>query len=134
MGYDIFITKAASIFDSEEHPITWSEWMSVVDADSTLRLSSTDWYGRRRKDESIERIYDVQWLAHSATPPFLLLYGAIQIKYPDKATIEKMLGIAHCLDARVLGEENEEYLMVDGVLHTRKFHETVLEAKVLQVE
>ena len=134
MGYDICITKSASIFDSEEQPITWSEWMSVVDADSTLRLSSTDWCGRQRNDENIERIYFVVWLAHPDTPPFLLMDGVVQIKNPDKSTIEKMVGIAHHLSARVLGEEDEEYLMVDGVLHTRNFDETVIEAKVSQIQ
>ena len=36
MGYDIVITKAASNIDTEEHPIAWSEWMAVVNADSDV--------------------------------------------------------------------------------------------------
>lgn len=120
MGYDIVITKAASTMDIEEYPITWSEWMAVVDSDPTLELSSTDWYGRRGKDGSPERIYAVLWMAHHNTPPFFLMDGAVQITNPDEVTIEKMTQIARKLNARVLGEEDEEYLMMDGVLHTRK--------------
>src|ERR1044071_8617227 len=104
MGYDVVITKAASSINAEEHPITWTEWMTVVDADPTLQLSSTDWYERRRHDKSLERIYAVVWLAHPDTPPFLLMDGAVQIKNPDQATLEKMTEIARHLNARVLGE------------------------------
>src|SRR5262249_29961402 len=106
MGYDIFITRASSTLETEEHPISEADWLAVIAADPDLERSQTDYYERRTQDGQIERIYDTIWTAHPDTPPFLLMDGAIQIKNPDEATIRKMVEIARKLDARVLGEED----------------------------
>jgi hypothetical protein len=127
MGYDVFITKAVNTIEMADNPIPYAEWMEVVASDSTLELSSTCWYERRREDGSLERLYDVLWLAHPDTPPLLWMDGAVQIKNPDKVTIEKMIEIAGRLDARVLGEEEEEYAVVDGALQAKEPDEDAIE-------
>jgi hypothetical protein len=109
MGYDVFITRADLPEESRKAPISSQEWTALVKSDSSLRISPTDYYEHKSSDGGTERIPTVIWTAHPGQPPFLLLDGAVQIKSPDKATIEKMMAMAAKLQARVVGEEGELY-------------------------
>jgi hypothetical protein len=60
-------------------------------------------------NSQIERIHPVIWTAHPQQVAFWFHDGAVSLKNPDNATIRKMVELAHKLNARVLGEENEEY-------------------------
>ena len=108
MGYNLYITRAGSWLDRTETPIGEAEWSAVVDADPTLELSMTDYY-ERKVNSRIERIRAVIWMTHPQLVAFWFYDGAVTLKNPDNATIRKMVELAHKLNARVLGEENEEY-------------------------
>ena len=109
MGYDVFITRAGLLNESSQHPIPKVDWRALVQADSSLQVSPGDYYERRTKDGRTERFEMVLWTAHPDRPPFMLIDGAVQIKSPDEATIQKMVEMAGKLGARVVGEEGETY-------------------------
>ncbi|HZH30477.1 MAG TPA: hypothetical protein VEY11_06915 [Pyrinomonadaceae bacterium] len=109
MGYDLYITRAPSWLETEEYPISESEWKVVVAADPSLSVSEDFWF-ERSKGESVERIKAVIWDGHPERVPFWFYDGAISAKNPDDETIEKMVEIAEKLRAHVLGEEDEEHL------------------------
>lgn len=71
-------------------------------------------YYDRTVNGNIERTHPVLWMNHpSHVVPFWFMDGAIDTKNPDKATIKKMVELAGKLNAKVLGEEDEEYYL-DG--------------------
>jgi hypothetical protein len=83
---------------------------SVVESDTSLRISQEDYFERKAGDGTIERIHLVIWQEHPDRIPFWYEEGAVFTKNPDEKTIEKMVQLATKLEARVLGEEDEEYL------------------------
>jgi hypothetical protein len=109
MGYDVYITRAESPDESSQHPIPEAEWSALLQNDSSLVVSPTDYYERSTSDGQTERFQSVLWTAHPDRPPFMLIDGAVQIKSPDDATIQKMVEMAGRLSARVVGEEGEVY-------------------------
>src|SRR6266436_2386517 len=110
MGYNLYITRAPSSLDYAEHPIPEEEWKAIVETDPSLRISHEDYFERRTDDGRVERINLVIWEDHPDRVPFWFEDGAIQAKNPDEKTVEKMVELARRLNARVLGEEDEEYL------------------------
>ena len=114
MGYDLHITRAEDWTLSEKQPISEAEWMKVVDADPTLQVSSQDYY-ERRKNGVVERFHLVIWLAHEGKPAFWNMDGEITKKNPDQLVVDKMVEIAQKLDARVFGDDGEEYTK-EGVI------------------
>jgi hypothetical protein len=109
VGYDLYITRARHTWECTTNPIPRTEWGRVVDADASLRRSSEDWFARRIKGGAVERINAVIWIEHPDQVAFWFVDGAISTKNPDPATIEKMIDLADKLNARVIGEGNEEY-------------------------
>ena len=73
-------------------------------------MSTTDFYERKVGD-TIERIYDTYWTAPNGeqTAVFWLADGRITVKYRDRIAMKKIVKIARKLDARVQGDEGEEY-------------------------
>jgi hypothetical protein len=51
----------------------------------------------------------VIWTTHPDQVPFWFMDGAIQTKNPDRSAIQKMVELARKLNAKVLGEGDEEY-------------------------
>jgi len=111
MGYDVFITRAENSNESVQHPISEADWKALLQSDSSLEASPTDYYERHTQDGRTERFQMVLWTAHPDRPPFMLVDGAVQIKSPDEATIQKMVEMAGRLRARVVGEGGEVYPM-----------------------
>ena len=100
MGYDLFITRAEDWSHSESNPITSEEWLAIVDEDPELGPWAAYpgshfalWSGRSEHAEP--------WLDWAR--------GYIYSKNPDTALIKKMVLIANRLNARVLGQDGEEY-------------------------
>jgi hypothetical protein len=112
MGYNLYITRANSWLDTKKVPISKLEWESVVASDPSLKLSTQDYYDRMMHGK-IERVHPVLWTSQTDQVPLWFIDGAIDTKNPDKATTIKMVELARRLNAKVLGEEDEEYGM-DG--------------------
>lgn len=112
MGYDVHITRAASWLDSHLNPITKTEWDAIVASDVELETSTESWL-EGDLDRGIARTYATIWIAHPDRVPFWWQDGEITSKNADQATRRKMVEIASRLNARVVGDEGEEY-GIDG--------------------
>ena len=99
MGYDVHITRSEDWSDTEGPKITPDEWLAVIQNDPELLPNPENgpyfviWRGTTRYPET--------W--------FDWLRGNIYTKWPDRATLRKMLQIAELLDAKVQGDEGEIY-------------------------
>lgn len=109
MGYDLSITRADSFMNTLESPISEEDWLKVAKADPSLRLSTDDYFDRSAADGRTERFHPWLWIEHPEQPPLWFVDGAVTTKNPDDATISKLVQLARALNARVIGEEDEEY-------------------------
>ncbi|HUO10437.1 MAG TPA: hypothetical protein VM008_19175 [Phycisphaerae bacterium] len=111
MGYDLRITRKHH--ETEVPPISLDEWIALVDADPELRLD-----GRAQvqaPDGSIISyenpglaIWTPNGVPHAGNW-FDYRRGRIVVKNPDENTIAKMKQLAAKLQAKVIGDEGEEY-------------------------
>jgi hypothetical protein len=106
MGYHVYITKAETSQETEEHPIGRDEWLRLVENDPSLTLckGSDQPVGGGRASSPL-----VEWNDSGAYLDYFA--GAIVAKYPNEATLGKMRRIAFALGARVLGEDDVDYTM-----------------------
>ena len=103
MGYDLHITRANNWIDSEEEPISREEWRAYIESDSELENTKDDelgasWYGEGGRLGKSTCIGGFWWSK-----------GRIVEKNPTEAEIRKMTQIATALNARVVGDSDEEY-------------------------
>lgn len=102
MGWEIHITRAVDWSDSEQQPISATEWLRLVEADAELAIDPRD-----------NGPYFALWHGHSLEndhPWFDWTDGEIITKNPDRKTLGKALEIARYFGARVQGDDGEEYL------------------------
>jgi len=128
MGYDFYIVRNEEWWDEEiKGGISLAEWASLVRADDTMRL---DGYAEialpngstlRTESEGL-----AVWTEYDGNEDggnqawFDFCDNAIVVKNPDQDVLKKMLEIAKALDARIFGEEGEEYkLPTDHGISTR---------------
>jgi hypothetical protein len=98
LGYDLHVTRGDTWLESEATPIAFGEWEAYVLADVTLRPEEETDNGC------------VLWTQHPKEPCRLWwLDGEVRCKNPDEAAIVKLVAIATALDARVVGDDGEEY-------------------------
>jgi hypothetical protein len=99
MGYDLHVTRAEAWPKSEDNPITAEEWLAVVRDDPELALAGYN------------GPYFALWDGPSEYPDpwFDWSHGEIYTKNPDVPMIRKMIGLAERLNARVQGDDGEEY-------------------------
>ncbi len=111
MGYELHITLADDWGQSAEHPIAEAAWRSVIDGDSSLCTSNTDYLDLRDLTTGlVTRHHPVIWNGHPAGGvPFWFIGGQVTAKNPDAATIAKMKTMAQKLGARLQGDDGEEY-------------------------
>lgn len=110
MGYDIHITRAAHWFESMNKPIHINEWKRITQEDPSLLMNgiaevtlpngSVMQYG----NEGL-----TTWLNEEDEVYLDYRDGRIVVKNPDEEVITKMKEIAEKLEARVIGDEGEEY-------------------------
>ena len=99
MGYELHITRADDWASNEGSAIEPSEWLELIDRDTSLRLAGyngpyfANWDGDPDDPEA--------WLD--------LVDGNITTKNPSAALLQKMLEVAERLDAVVQGDEGELY-------------------------
>jgi hypothetical protein len=118
VGYDVHITRAEDWIESESKPISLGEWQSYIQSDPELRPEPCDTATNPTTDQVItvpNKGFAV-WTAHPEGDQVWFGYwrGCITAKNPDKAILEKMSQIAARLNARVIGDEGEEYPAAAG--------------------
>jgi hypothetical protein len=103
MGYDLNIIRKSN-WDDDKEPsnITLDEWLSYGRSDAELRVNKKEGEGF------------FEWIAYpdpdaTVLPWFDYYKGYISTKNPNFWIIQKLLTIAGALNAKVLGEEGEEY-------------------------
>ena len=106
MPYDVHITKAKSWLLSKNNPIVTDEVNQLVDSDSELSWSQSDYIEMLNDKKETVRHYAILW---NGQPKFLHVDGEIRCSNPDKKTIAKMREIAKELGAIVQGDEDEVY-------------------------
>jgi hypothetical protein len=109
MGYDLHITRAPEVWESELHPITPEEWLRVVEDDPSLCLVGAD---PKLNRSGFRGPYFAIWSGPSEhkIPWLNWLRGRVYSKNPDEALIKKLVEIAKRLKARVIGDDGEVYL------------------------
>ena len=100
MGYEVYVTRGKRWWDEVKTEISLAEWRRCVAADPKLKLDESMGDGFAVWSGPSE--HESPWIAWSA--------GNLHSKNPDAALLEKMLGIAATLKAKVQGEEGEVYL------------------------
>jgi hypothetical protein len=118
MGYDVHITRAESWAENEDAAITLEEWECCVERDPELMPDP---------DNGMPMAV---WTAHpdgdEARPWLSWDNGNITTKNPDEALLEKMLSIAESLDAKVQGDDGEEYPLTGAPESERRIGRTLL--------
>jgi len=100
MSIYVYISRRAGPLDEGGPSIAASEWLSVIEKDSTLRVARQDeseWLGRHARI----------WSGHQHSPAFDWVNGQIEVKDPDGETIAKMKELAAKLQASVFSESGE---------------------------
>ena len=116
MGYEIHITRKTDWFERDGPNISLEDWKSYISSDPDMRL---DGYAEATAGNGdVLRVEDeglAVWTAysdHGVNGNMAWLYlgsGGIIAKNPDEEILKKMFEIAQALDARVVGDEGEEY-------------------------
>ena len=114
MGYDFHISRAAEWSESESKPISLSEWKEYVASDPEFRFDTAE--ATTPKGETIRYVNEglARWTPRDGLEEgrmgwFDYRRGRIVVKNADQKTIEKMKQIAAFFEARVFGDEGEEY-------------------------
>lgn len=116
MGYDLHITRKKNWFDEAGPEITAEEWLAYVATDKSLKLDKTAEdlrdSGRDASEFGSVNAIWVGWPKHEAgvsEMPIWYSEGNIICKNPPVEMVRKMFLIADELNARLVGEEGEEY-------------------------
>jgi hypothetical protein len=104
MGYDLHITRAEDWTDADDAPILRDEWR-------TLALDDSELFAMPENGDVFFAFGD----RDNPTGWFDWSDGTVFTTGPDRATLEKMLGLAEQLGARVQGDEGEEYTSADDL-------------------
>ncbi|MFZ5986521.1 MAG: hypothetical protein ACOYWZ_05255 [Bacillota bacterium] len=113
MGYDIHIIRAENTWEAENNPITVEEWLHVVDSDPEMeRIEKLE--GRNPITGEVitvpmqnSAVWHHEELNYKV--PFCYSEGGISVARPDNIVIKKMKEIAIKLNAKVIGDDEEEY-------------------------
>ncbi len=117
MGYDIHITRRENWFDQDDSSeIKLTEWTDYIKSDNEMRLdnqaSATAYNGDKVNYENNGLAV---WTSYSKTGLddnyawFDFRAGNVTVKNPDEEIRNKMIDIAHRLNAKVQGDEGETY-------------------------
>lgn len=115
MGYEVHITRKTEWFDNDGPAISIEEWLGYVASDPEMRA---DGYAEVKTPEGTLRIDDdgiAVWIAYPGHCKngnmawFCHFEDRITVKNPDESILVKMYEIASKLEAKVQGDEGEEY-------------------------
>jgi hypothetical protein len=116
VGYDVHITRADSWLEGEARPITLDAWLTYARSDPEMRVDSRA-EAQTPDGELIamESAGLAVWTAYSGDGKggnhawFDWQGGCVVVKNPDNEILSKMWRIAAQLDARVQGDDGEDY-------------------------
>lgn len=119
MGYEIHITRRKHWAHTGQPEITFAEWEAIVNSDPELELAM-------RNTDTVPTANTVMMFdpSRSAIRVFWYSDGAIWVKKPCTAVLIKMLDIAHKLNARVMGDDEEIYAPDGTPSHKASFDVT----------
>ncbi len=106
MGWEMYITRADTWSEGIDNPITSEEWLKLVEDDEELSLNPRNgefnalWHGESKQIEP--------WLDWGR--------GCVYGKQPDVALYCKMLQVAERLKAKLLDEDDREYVLPSDLL------------------
>ncbi len=117
MGYELHIVRNEEWWDEDaDGGISFDEWSSLVDADDSMRM---DGYAEVTSPDGAKLRIENQGLAVWTGFPgnidggnqawFDFRDGRIVFKNPDQDILQKMLEIAGALNAKIVGDDGEEY-------------------------
>jgi len=109
MGYSVHITRAGDWWAAEEKPINENEWLGVVKQDSTLSVNEQNFYEYKLQGETVKRVYAVEWSEANDNNCLWWGRGKIECKNPSEEWLSKMVALAKCLHAQVVGDDGERY-------------------------
>ena len=116
VGYDLHITRKTDWFEEDGPEITASDWLTYVATDKSIKLDHRAEQARDsgREVEGIEetKAIWIGWEKHEAGVSEMPIWhsaGNIVCKNPSPEMVRKMFLIADALDAKLQGEEGEEY-------------------------
>ena len=98
MGYNLHITRKDFWANPDGPTISLSEWTEYLESDPEI---VQDWENQGAENS--------RFIAHPSQWPIWWKRGEILVKNPDALVIAKLVQIANCLDARVLGDDDEIY-------------------------
>ncbi|WP_046226990.1 hypothetical protein [Paenibacillus dauci] len=110
MGYNVYITRAANWYENEGTPISLQEWKDYVESDPEFEMMeeiAVSLPNGSMMSYASEGM--AMWVSEEEEVLFDYQEGNIVVKGPEDDVIEKMKHIASRLQAKVQGEENEEY-------------------------
>ena len=118
MGYDLHIVRNEQWWDEEVGGgIPLAEWSSFVETDDTMRMDNLaevklpDGSTLRTESEGL-----AVWTEYAGNEVdgnqawFAFRDDAIVVKNPDQDILAKMLEVAASLNAKIVGDDGEEYV------------------------
>ncbi|EDR9797266.1 hypothetical protein CBJ02_004406 [Salmonella enterica subsp. enterica serovar Zongo] len=107
MGWELHIVRTENWFDSASDPISREEWLQLVNDDEELTVDNVNgdsyaiWSGQSEHAEP--------WLGWDD--------GRISTTHPDEALYCKMLQVAEKLNAVVVDDDDQKYLLPSDLMN-----------------
>ena len=108
MGYDLHIVRTSDWLDAATSPITREEVAKLIESDLDLEWSVSDFIDMKDETGKAVRFPLIAWRGRSC---FCWYRDQIVCKDPDRDQTAKMIHIADALNAQVIGDEGEKYVL-----------------------
>jgi hypothetical protein len=106
MGYELHITRAESWSDSARHPLSADEWEAFAALQPELREDGWIGYSTSARNHPVF----AQICSDGSQVSLYWQGGEITVSgYPDRPTLSKLCEYAQALDAKVQGDDGEDY-------------------------
>ena len=113
MGYDLHVVRTRHWADAKLVPISKLEVEAVVAADPDLDWSSDDYIEMKDDSGSITRYLMINW---NGLPSFWWYRDKILGSGLNEDGIRKLIDIAGALNAHVVGDDGEHYVLRQRIL------------------
>jgi len=108
MVYDLHIVRTADWLDAAKNPIAREEVATLIESDRDLEWSATEYVDMKDDTGTVVRFPLIAWRGRSC---FCWYRDQIVCKDPDRDQTAKMIHIADALNAQVIGDEGEKYVL-----------------------
>ena len=106
MSYDVHIVRTQSWLDAANDPISKADVDALITSDPELDWSTNDYVDMADDERKVTRYFFILW---RGKPCFWWYRNEVLCCGPREEQISKMLKMARQLNARVIGDEDEEY-------------------------